>query len=137
MYISLQTKRQIMKEELIKFETAKLAKEKGFNIEGYYYYDEDNQELLIHDDDAFTVQNTKPDICWYAPTQSLLQKWLREEHDIIVWVTPYTNGGKKCTFLWNIGGIDNIWRLLNFSMEKHPTFELALESGLQEALKLI
>lgn len=28
---------------------------------------------------------------YFAPTQSLLQKWLREKHKIHIYVTPYEN----------------------------------------------
>lgn len=105
-----------MKEELITFETAKLAKEKGYNkeFEDYPYKG-----------------------CIIAPTQSLLQRWLREKHGIHVWVHPnliwqtYHHKGivdRKETHNTNIA----------FDGESmKDTYEEALEVGLQEALKLI
>jgi hypothetical protein len=71
-----------MKEQLITFETAKLAKEKGFDeiCKGFYYAghyetwkegEETNNSSEIFDSNSCT-----------APTQGLLQKWLREIYDI-------------------------------------------------------
>ncbi len=68
-----------MKDQLISFETAKLAKEKGFVSALSKKYTK-HGELIDHiplSDDGYGKH------C-YAPTQSLLQKWLREKHKIIV-----------------------------------------------------
>lgn len=141
-----------MQETLISFETAKLAKEKGFDwiVSDAYHKNtgelvftdwenvESNDDILIPDD-----FNTD-DESWLisAPTQSLLQKWLREVHNIIVEVVTYYNETDlplnkpikpKGYFAWD-------YYNENFSEEKAPkfkTYEQALEQGLQEALKLI
>lgn len=98
-----------MQEYLISFETAKLAKEKGFNIEVKTYFDFKKfgikpveffgklnaNDLTKWDDDL--RQNTSANYI-SAPTQSLLQKWLREKHKIILIInyqyeydsTPYS-----------------------------------------------
>lgn len=108
-----------MKERVVTFRTAKLAKEKGFKTpcHSYYFEDEEFREHKIETtngyyggtviyeqeefyenwNDAFlTTKNG--DRCfgckksqgyfetYSAPSQSLLQKWLREEKDILVYV---------------------------------------------------
>ena len=107
-----------MKEELITFETAKLAKEKGFDIEvlNHYNHEYSYDKAEIFQDD---VKNSELESYEYsAPTQALLQKWLREVHEI------------------------NVIRV-NFEIKSdidmctHKTYEQALEKGLIEALKLI
>ena len=66
-----------MEEQLISFETAKLAKEKGFNLETYIKLDEDNPKNL---NSNYNPKEYQP---WYLDiSQSLLQKWLREVHNI-------------------------------------------------------
>ena len=72
-------------------------------------------------------------VCCSAPTQSLLQKWLREEHYIIVWVYPAIrlNGYQGCIQKKNMVGKNIILT------HKFETYEEALEQGLFEALKLI
>ena len=132
----------------VSFETAKLLKEMGFDkntnefyttagkLTGVMYYDPTPNNKTI-DTEWFSVLEKESTAYCTAPTQSLLQKWLREVHNITVWVEPYTNGSSKCTFIWNRGILNNIWILDTFSMKKHNTYEEALEAGLLEALKLI
>lgn len=119
-----------MKDELIEFETAKLAKEKGFNnaVKGMPRYEPDGTISAS----GFWDYNLA------APTQSLLQRWLREVHgiDVDVWCNASgwgvdlnkTNG--TC-----IKGhvLDNV----ETDSGMFETYEEALEAGLLEALKLI
>lgn len=122
-----------MREELITFETAKLAKEKGFNWVSYFF--EDNEiyyEYLCYEDCEIDVNRVI--LC---PTQSLLQKWLREEHNIHIYVETYNNG--ILDFVPYVGIPKN--RIMSFKTieqdKTYLTYEEALEKGLQEALKLI
>lgn len=142
-----------MKEQLIAFETAKLAKEKGFDIHNDFLYCEKYGLCQIGEETLSIFEHPETDRfeviydCnnefdegdrFYAPTQSLLQRWLREIHGI--YVESYhdlTANGKGIQYYTNWGfikdhaggGYDeyNDWR----------TYEEALEKGLQEALKLI
>jgi hypothetical protein len=77
-----------MKEQLISFNTAKLAKEKGFDIEVRTGYHGDFGELK---NDNYPFLGTYSFLADYpcdnkkeyqisTPTQSLLQKWLRDVH---------------------------------------------------------
>ena len=125
-----------MKEQLVSFETAKLAKEKGFDwrvthryqgedlISGALYNSNDKEEQALWNVELISV-----------PSQSLLQKWLRDEHNIDVWAQPFVMNNNLpdesySYFLFKDGswikdGVDYL------------DFEDALESGLYEALKLI
>ena len=82
-----------MKDELITFETAKLAKEKGFDELCYAFYGEtgiiDNfyydsvcsfDELLINN--VILDRSIEHEKAYLAPTQSLLQRWLRVVHNM-------------------------------------------------------
>ena len=125
-----------MEDELISFETAKLAKEKGLrcDLKEALYYNEQGEGILVwdigegYDTDAFNFRNQGTNS--WAITQSLLQKWLREEYNTHIWIscTPYLN---SYTFNYNLNKeiiIDSV---------KYSKHEEALEAGLQEALKLI
>jgi len=119
-----------MKEQLISFETAKLAKEKGFNEECRYYY----TEMQMKKDSASTNLNWYSDDGYcYAPTQSLLQKWLREEHNIKVYnVVAYDDDDKQAwesVIYLKKGKVKNI--------KIRYSYEESLEEGLLEALKII
>jgi len=132
-----------MKEELISFETAKLAKEKGFYIPvmQHYYnsagtikcspvedcFDDCIEEIYFN----FNKKGLPEEQC-SAPTQSLLQRWLREQcmnKDISV-IRVY--GGA-------IGTKDGWHCILNDKSltKSFLTYEDALEVGLLKALKLI
>lgn len=109
-----------MEEQLITWETAKLAKEKGFNIKCNYHYD--RKELIFN----HNIRNSQfeDDEC-SATTQSLLQKWIRERHKIIVSV-DITERGEYFISVTGLG-----------MYGKFKTWEQALEEGLYDALKLI
>lgn len=115
-----------MTEQRVTLETAKLAKEKGFDIpSGKLYRETTSEHYLINPEYAY-------DFDIPAPTQSLLQKWLREVYNISVEVYI-------CNGIWisEVININNEQLLFDNSHKDFNTFELALESGLQEALKLI
>lgn len=114
-----------MEEQIVTLMTAKLAKEKGFNIfTGKAWIKKEGQDLFF----VPVYTGVTNGIDYHAPTQSLLQKWLREVHKIDVNVLPY-NKNKKYYEVW-VEKANTTWS--NFS-----TYEEALELGLQEALKLI
>lgn len=104
-----------MEDTLINFETAKLAREKGFD----FIYIIDN-ELTNHS----------------LITQSLLAKWLREVHKIHIEVRTNHKWNVNIITLRNISG-----EIKSMDSELHKwnikTYEEALEIGLYQALLLI
>ena len=169
-----------MEEQLISFETAKLAKEKGFNILTHSYYFEDREfkensltgtngyygdeyEFFLSEfnenwnDKWLTKKNgnrcfgCNKDKGYFetfsAPTQSLLQKWLRELHNCFIEVGIHSPENKYFTKrnLRYFVKINYYGKNFNIEMTDDEdylkinikTYEEALEIGLQEALKLI
>jgi len=156
-----------MKDEIITLETAKLAKEKGFNIPVSNYinpngvfdcvkpttYNDDGDNHYDIDQLGGTIlqdyNNIKIDIseietwgCYFnengieenysAPTQSLLQRWLREQHGLHI----------HLYFIDNVLGYqaiitDTVSNIELFESKCFVPYEQALEEGLCEALKLI
>jgi hypothetical protein len=110
-----------MKDELIKFETAKLSKEKGFN---------EDCGWLLHKDNDGSYTNCD-DLGYNQPTQSLLQRWLREVHDIHIIIESSNQVGVKHNFYNYL-----IW-LRYESFDVYKTYEEALEVGLIKALELL
>ena len=66
---------------------------------------------------------------------SLLAKWLREKHNIDVWVTPYLDDKKREYNYMIVNRNIDVYDLI--SGDEYNTYEQAYEIGLQEALKLI
>lgn len=117
-----------MKDELISFGTAKLAKKKKFNEWCDTYFDVDKFSRIGSD-----YGNSFPDILYYQPSQSLLQRWLREVHNIHVEVTSnfVTIDAFKKHRKWYVYVQDEEIEAL------FDSYEQALETGLFKALKLI
>lgn len=131
-----------MKEQLVNYKTAKLANKRGFNIDCGW-------KIRKLEDGTFTHTNC-PDLGIEEPTQSLLQKWLREEKDILVEVTFSNRLSRKLyeaahekpslNFSWKIyTSIKDPEHIFNefWSDGTFETYEEALEEGLQRALKMV
>lgn len=128
------TKKLTMKEQLISFGTAKLAKEKGFNISTENLYDRRDYNKSWDSVELFNRRNAGLSAI-PAPTQSLLQKWLREEHEIHINInTFYFEDLEK--YGYEVEDIihKNGWVVMSNTA---GTYEEALEKGLQKALELI
>ena len=129
-----------MTDQLVSFETAKLAKGKGFkvsldiggNCNVYNKYNSSEQPSSYH----VHFQYPNEDRYLSAPTQSLLQKWLREKYNIQMFLHPYSDNTFACDVIDNktIHGDNKPHRC---NSPRCETYEEALEIGLQEALKLI
>jgi hypothetical protein len=78
---------------------------------------------------------------WGAPTQALLQKWLRVEHGMLVESHYKTFGVKSCNGYFYMCATKNNWNANNYIgrtiFEGYLTYEHALEIGLQVGLKLV
>ncbi len=127
-----------MKDQLITFETAKLAKEKGFNIIQRYgtessLYDKDGKHVY-YSNYGFMYSGLS-DGYISAPTQSILQKWLREIHNIEFVIKPFHDGSlHKTTYT---ADPINILTGRTARIARQDSYEEALEEGLKQALQLI
>lgn len=121
-----------MNEYSISFPVAKLANEKGFKkCNSEYLYDKKGDKVVNNPLDKFIWRGK-----YLIPTQSLLQKWLRDVHGINV------NVDTEIGLMW-------IWRIQSLHPESsytgdvkyaefvYSTYEESLEVGLYEAIKLI
>lgn len=129
-----------MEEQLISFETAKLAKKKGFNIGINRCYDPKDKDIKIYDDwceERLKSVDPRVKRLIEAPTQSLLQKWLRDVHKIkvILYYHNYHNHGGENGFMWNMIVLNKYDTMI--ASNYYDKYEEALEIGLQEALRLI
>ena len=127
-----------MQEQIISFETSKILYRLNIKLKSNWVYDKRNGfKYSIQYHDGLPTDDTH--IC--APSQSLLQKWLREEHDIEV--NCRTNIKHDGRVVWESSG--KYFKLLHHTNKRKTyseykradTYEKALEKGLQEGLKLI
>lgn len=121
-------------DELVTYEVAKLAKEKGFDEATYYTYEEESKQLNRM---RYCVKRNSRigSIIKLiaAPTQSLLQRWLREEKGVIIEL-KYSDNTEDWRPFWSWC----IYNNLGFTLEigdNSATYELALEDALKYALE--
>jgi hypothetical protein len=118
-------------EEICTYEVCKLAKEKGFNVQTFDWYDYTgnyNKGFIPHK--LHECPRYKE---YYAPTQSLLQRWLREEKGIIIEL-KYSDDTESFRPFWSW----QIYNTLGITLEigePNTTYELALEDALAYSLK--
>lgn len=140
-----------MQEKIISFETAKLAKEKGFldkeNQTSHYNLSTGKIEKVvviapIMNRSEESIKFLFSDLCVKAPTQALLQKWIREVHNIEVIVFPKFRGDESKWYAYECldmtkNDLESLKGLCRGIFELYPNHEDTLEAGLIEALKLI
>lgn len=120
-----------MTEAFVTLETAKMLKEKGFMEDCMAFYTKN----VLFKCNAYINTNV---LKLPAPTQSIAQKWLRETKNIHICVYNCA-----CGYGYEISKADNGTHITSSVYEgtndggKWDTYEEALETGLQEALKLI
>lgn len=138
-----------MTEQLISFNTAKLAKEKGFNWPTLFYYFENYNAGLdyILVDDILTQfgniegvedHNRSSYYCnrYSVPTQSHLQKWIREVHTIHIEISSYNDNDKIIYEYWIKDFRKDADVKVIDGMKNYNTYEEALEAGLSNVLLL-
>ena len=119
-----------MGETYITLETAKLAKSIGFDEYSICSY-QDGEHTLSH---TYKLpKNIKEEL--YAPTQSHLQKWLREKK--LIHIALNKDDLNWSYQLYDLLNSDDENNALTSSWAGHKTYEEALEEGLKKALNII
>lgn len=128
-------------EDYVSFNTAKLLKEKGFDIPLNYFYNSDGRKGYAT---SYNWNQTAGDFQDYScPTLQMAMKWLREVHNQIIvpgvslddrtsstishyivgiWYIPENNGGAFCY-------------TSPTPYEGYPSFEEACEAGIRYCLE--
>lgn len=128
-----------MEEVLVSFETAKLAREKGFIYMKANCFG-DNMCYQLPDGELINALKGNT-VTGYilAPTQSLLQKWLREEHKISIiiddcFIKHDFIDETKLVFDYTLSSLGK----QNYKFSKtFNSYEEALEFGLLQALQMV
>lgn len=123
-----------MKDQLVSIEVAKLAKEYGFTeLCGGYYVD--GSTPYYQDSSTLCTNKAIAKSCYTAPTQSLVQKWLRENKKIHLYVNHYEFSAKDCDGYYFHFGKSVLTQPSNYQ-GMYSTYEKALEAGLIVAFML-
>jgi hypothetical protein len=122
-------------EEICTYEVCKLAREKGFDVQTFDWYDyTGNYQKGFIPHKLHECPRYKE---YYAPTQSLLQRWLREEKNTHIEIIATASGYYWCINKTNGTSITDS-DILNRGTNAggcFDTYELALEDALKYVLK--
>jgi hypothetical protein len=137
-----------MEDKLVGFEVAKLAKSIGFDweVRKYFTFDEERESDIYHNHNEADFKTSRP-------TQTILQKYLREVHEI--YVLPFIQFENPVEG-YEIKEIDYIYYIFNlkemrdkridvlpyigegvgsFVTYNYKSIEDAFEEGLKEAIE--
>ena len=120
-------------DEICTYEVCKLAKEKGFNEYVEAFYAENCDTAHSQGPEKWNEYKDR----YAAPTQSLLQRWLREEKGIVIEVVcmPTTRTNSKYEYKRHLfWGSNGRYFESEYGDEIFDTYELALEDALKYAL---
>ena len=124
-------------EDYCDFETAKLLKEKGFDVPclAHWYIGSETQEEFS--DHPFNWNEVKSDLDWLScPTLQMAMKWLRVEHNILLFILPAQENGKLVYLVevWTWNKEEGIYESTYAPMpRKEP--EQAVETSLKYCLE--
>lgn len=128
-------------EDVVSFEVAKLCEEKGIFIHTLSFYDLENKDLhnsrvgklLSYDCSSLNPAYYKRNEIIAAPSQSILQKYLREKHNIQIFIAPL--GDNLVQYIPIIPYCYSKKELPHLGL--FSSYEEALEEGLKVALQMI
>lgn len=138
-----------MKKHYVSFEMAKILKEKGYNEPAYCHYDIDGNlmpHLLWNGEFSVEIKHLchnymdNVQYAYLAPELHEVQQWLRKEHDMNISVLRVVDGfivfpKDVNKYFWH-RQIPNESVMIDVGVY-YDTYELALEAGINEALKMI
>jgi hypothetical protein len=131
-------------EDYVSFETAKLLKEKGFDADIDLWYDKDGVKFFTNkyeiSSDWRVRQNQNVYLC---PTLQMTMKWLRENHNLHIIVTPEYGDVEYMPGEWQeefLGWKYTIISVNGTTTTVHPTVyaktaESAYEAGIEYCIK--
>ena len=146
-----------MEEQFVSFKTTLLAKEKGFDISTLTIFANEDEDckydpykkgdvIISFPNESFTGIDKYSSVLEYhsyknsstittAPTQSLLQKWLREKNNIDI--TIHRSFSMKNSYHYCLIRNNDYDNELQQEVRKDRKYEEALEEALYQALLLI
>lgn len=124
-------------EDFTSIETARLLKEKGFDVPVKNYYSVCTEDVKHNLQKKYGAKKNwnSFDLTISRPSQSLVMKWLREKH-LVICVIPLTFycGEKVHEWGYNIWADDNL-EIDDSNSSKFATYEEACESAIRYCLE--
>ena len=126
----------MIEEQFVSFDTAKMLKEAGFDVECDWFYINDGSV-----DTGIVVRSTSPRDHNMAtgfssrPTQALAERWLREVYNVAIY-SLYDDDMEQWFYVVDAFTKNPVINGFQSGSE-YDDYESAFEDGLREAIKLI
>jgi hypothetical protein len=129
-------------EEICTYEVCKLAEEKGFNVPTRTVKVEKIEctEKEVWDEEECRYITQWETRSLRIPTQSLLQRWLREEKNLYISIIAHAKS-KSVYYEWEVryisalGNMNKASSVMTIETYCYNTYELALEDALKYSLE--
>lgn len=126
---------------IVSFETARLAKTIGFKnpVNKFYYKHKNHWDQGDGDSEVACLNHNEYEHYYSAPDILEMHNWLQEAHNIRVFPTQKIAGdfGFELHVLSNKGKHGCPFERVSPFTKHYPTFDLALDEGIQFAINLI
>ena len=122
----------MIEEQFVSFDTAKMLKEAGFDVPCTSQY----SDIGVQWESTSLSNFNADDWAYSCPTQALAARWLREVHNIHLFVNYFFEDNMWFYVTVDLTESDEI-KGIHPNESNYESYEEALEAGLQEALKLI
>lgn len=125
-------------EDYVSFETAKLLKEKGFDVyvRSFYEKDEYKTKEELCENEALWNWNISS-FRYSAPTLQMAMKWLREAHNLFVFPFPQMNTNKFWVEIYQLHN-NQEWANLyceSIDLQDYSSYEEACEAAIKYCLE--
>lgn len=119
----------LLEEDYVSFEIAKLLKEKGFDWNCITYYVDSEPDDVKYS--MLCENNTDwEEHCYSAPTLQMAMKWLRKIHNFHIWVEPNHDKEGLYNAHVKVGWWSNNWAGIGYN-----THEKACEAAIKYCLE--
>ena len=135
----------MIEESYVSFDTAKMLKEAGFDVEcDWFYINNGSVETGIVVRSTSLRDHNMATGFLSRPTQALAARWLREVNGIHVSSNIFMDSANDAdgktvdewTF-WSYDLFDNSGRIIEESDDRYDRYEESIEAGLKHSLELI
>ena len=146
-------KRIMIEEAYVSFETAKLLKEKGFDVPCLSYYEYFRSNVTMYQgyvpelSDSCTNHNDRGNYDIYSrPTQQMAMRWLREVHNLFLGVGFGADAKGEFLYMADIynlknDAIDGIYKPIveadDYLLNNPKSYEEACEAGIKYCLEYL
>lgn len=131
----------MIKEDYVSFETAKLLKEKGFDVKGVkVWYDGSGEMYYDRREIKYQIKIENHEKFFQCPTLQMAMKWLREVHKINIEVCLGFDADSELGFFYNpvISDLKNMGLGIEtpeFDETEFTVYEEAAEAAILYCLK--